>query len=274
MADMSKRVERYLALVAQAKADVTAIQRHTLSSEPHSEADGLTLAECIANPDCLRTAISTRTGVDTDDRSFRAHASVLQQSLALDIIAPLTIQLFTTGKAPIPDSRFIQLRPDFDNLEANNWHWIEDRETLAGIDEYAAGVAAEVNAWFPMFRQQLGVAPGAYWSSIGLGLSAPFSTLYDRAPATQLCGEARDWLNSIDCDARRYIDWIAVSLNQQHCAIPQRRGCCLAFKLPGGGYCGTCGIYRKQRMAVKRTSRPKSKNPSLSNETARSDNAS
>jgi hypothetical protein len=251
MADTDDRIGRYQTLIAEAGAESPALELPSASATLYLSSPP-TLAHLVNDPERLRAAIRARVGDAADIRRRRAYASVLQQNLALTIIAPLTMQLFTEGKARIPTPDQISLKPCPGDELTGEWLWHETGECV-GVDDFARGVADQVKAWYPVFRQYLGVAPGAYWSSIGLGLCAPFSALYDKALPERLCDEASDWLNTIDCDARRYIDWIPATFNQQPCAIPQRRGCCLKFRLPNGDYCGTCGIYRNERMAIRAT---------------------
>lgn len=249
MADTDHRVERYQTLLAEAGAEPLALELPSASAASHSFSPP-TLTHLLNDPEQWRTAINARVGEAADHRQRRACASVLHQSLALTIIAPLTMQLFTKGKARIPNPDQISLKPCPGDELTGDWLWNDTGECV-GVDEFACQVAGQVRAWYRVFRYQLGVAPGAYWSSIGLGLCAPFSALYNKAPPERLCDEASDWLNTINCDARRYIDWIPATLNQQPCALPQRRGCCLKFLLPNGDYCGTCGtcgIYRSERL--------------------------
>ncbi|WP_166268768.1 (2Fe-2S)-binding protein [Marinobacter caseinilyticus] len=236
---------RYRRLLEQARITPASLLSHDTSTARARPQDCVRLADCLLNPDRLRARLSQQAGQGVSSRQLRARASVLHQTLALNVIAPLTLRLFLEGQAPVPDSRSIWLSPSAEDTD--QWYW-EAAATTAGFAGFASAIARLVKTWYPLFGQDLGVTPGAFWSSVGLGLCAPFSALYASAPPQTLCREATDWLNSVDCDARRFIDWIPTELDGRGCALPQRRGCCMKYLLPGGGYCGTCGIYRKQRM--------------------------
>lgn len=243
-------LQRYQQLLIHAGICPSALGKYARAASESSDRPGIRFADCLDQPDRLRSALRMGAGQGADWRQLRIHASVLHQDLALSVIAPLTIRLFLTGRTCVPASGEVWLVPgDACNNACNGWRWDEAGQTV-DVDGFTARMAEQVNAWYPFFRQEFGVSPGAYWSSVGLGLCAPFSALYDKAPPAQLCQEATRWLNRFHCEARQFIDWIPVEFDQHPCAIPQRRGCCLKYKLPDGAYCGTCGIYRKERMAV------------------------
>lgn len=249
MADTDRAItwiwgQRYGELLDQAGVCATSLLEH--ASPPTSDGGGTSLANFLDHPDLLGAALQLQAGQRADLRDLRVHASVLQQDLALSIIAPLVMRLFLEGKSHLPEPDRISLSALGQTLQ---WRF-GPSDTLVGPGLFVGRTAELVNNWYPMFRQQFGVSPGAYWSSIGLALCAPFSALYDKAPPDTLCREATRWLQKFDCDARKFIDWIPARFNQHRCAIPQRRGCCLKFKLPQGGYCGTCGVYRKERLAA------------------------
>lgn len=249
MADIEDWAGRYRQLLNLAGTDGNSIKayRDSLNIPSEGGADSRTsLDDCLHRPEVLRSALHRSAGPGADFRELRIHASVLQQKLALYVIAPLTLGLFLDGESPLPDPEHIYLEPIG---HTGGWSWGASGLPL-GMDEFPRQVAVQVNAWYPFFREEFGVSPGAYWSSVGLGLCAPFSALYDKAPPDRLCAEATQWLNRFDCAARNFIDWIPVTRDRLPCAIPQRRGCCLKFQLPEGSYCGTCGVYRKQRLAA------------------------
>lgn len=206
---------------------------------------GPSLGQCLADPWRFRAGF----GNGLDEQGLRVRASVLHQALALTILAPVATRFLLTGEAHLPDDDSIWLAPD-PSHDPMPWHAerSQPRATLQDPDEFFSVMAARSRAWYPVFRGALGVSPGAYWSSMGLGFCAPLTAMYDRLEPARLCDQATRWLAEFDCDARRYIDWMPARFGDNTCAIPQRRGCCLKFKLPDGGYCGTCGIYRRERL--------------------------
>ncbi|MDX1636143.1 MAG: (2Fe-2S)-binding protein [Marinobacter sp.] len=217
------------------------------ASLPVSESDGPSLAQCLARPDRVRSDF----GAGLSEQGLRVRASVMQQSLALSVLTPVVLRFLLTGASHLPGDDALRLvaNPD-DSLDL--WACDQPRPSasLHTLDQLFDTLAGRARAWYPVFRKGLGVSPGAYWSSIGLGFCAPFSMLYDRSEPDRLCQQASLWLDSFDCDARRYIEWIPAMREQGLCAIPQRRGCCLKFKLPERGYCGTCSIHRRERMSA------------------------
>ncbi|MBS3804529.1 MAG: (2Fe-2S)-binding protein [Oleiphilaceae bacterium] len=214
------------------------------ASPPEGDGAGMSLASCLEQPESLRGILQMTAGEPRDFRAIRIQASVLHQNLVLSIIAPLTIRLLLDGQSQAPEPGHIRLHCADG---ATGWTCAEAGPAI-GVAPFTEAMAARAKDWYPVFRQEFGVSPGAYWSSVGLALCAPFSALYDKAPPDTLCREATEWLAQFDCDAKKFIDWIPAEFNQHRCAIPQRRGCCLKYKLPEGNYCGTCGIYRKERM--------------------------
>jgi len=215
-----------------------------LSAGDHGR-EAVTLAGLLEQPERLGAWLVRHRGV-TDARELRAEASVLQQDLALTVLGPLTLRLLLRGHSVAVEPAHILLRGDAPDGAA--WQWTGEGKPT-GTRDYVRIMSQRLHAWYPLFRPGPGVGPGAYWSSIALAFSAPFSLLYDRVPPPLLCREATAWLARFGCPARRYVDWIPVQLGQQYCAIPQRRGCCLRFLTPAAEYCGTCGVYRKERMA-------------------------
>lgn len=212
---------------------------------PVSDLAGPSLAQCLVRPDRVRADF----GAGLKEQGLRVRASVLQQSLALSVLTPVVLRFLLTGASHLPDDHAIRLIANpADSLDLWACDQAQPPASLHSSDELFAALADRARSWYPVFRTGLGVSPGAYWSSIGLGFCAPFSALYDKAQPAQLCQHAGQWLDCFDCDARRYIQWIPALREQGLCAIPQRQGCCLKFKLPDRGYCGTCSIYRRARM--------------------------
>ena len=221
----------------------------------------LSLAQCLAHPQRLLRQLEKDHPECSGARLMRAQVSVLQQDLALSVIAPLTLKLFRDGEAPLPNELEVFLGPASGAMATSRWYHAPTGPLL-GVDDFVHQLAGQVNAWYPVFRQALGVSPGAFWSSIGLGLGAPFSAVWNLAEAQSVCALAQAWLDNVDCDSNRFLDWIPATLNGQTCAIPQRKGCCLKYLLPEGGYCGTCGVYRKARLAELNRPAPGSVPPS------------
>lgn len=215
----------------------------------------LSLAQCLEQPDLLKQQLRRDHADANDARFLRAYLSVVQQDLALSVIAPLVLVLFRDGRAPLPDTEQVLLGPGKKNGPLARWFHTASAPAL-GVDAFIQGLSEQVSEWYPVFRQALGVSPGAYWSSIGLGLGAPFSAVWNRVEAESVCSLAQVWLTRFECDANRFIDWLPAEFGGQSCAIPQRKGCCLKYLLPDGGYCGTCGVYRKARLAGLRSRCP------------------
>lgn len=220
-------------------------QSFSLAGHATRPKNALTLAECLASPELLAQRVDQSIPGIGPQKQRRIRLSVLHQNLALEVIAPLTIRLFLDGQTRIPSAADILLVP---GIETPSWSWLE-KAPMADTGTFLASMSARVQEWYPVFRNTFGVSPGAYWSSVGLGFGMPFSSLYNVAPPDQLCALATRWLNRFDCEASRFIDWIPAVFNGEAMAIPQRRGCCLKYLLPEGGYCGTCGVYRKERIA-------------------------
>lgn len=244
MAQMNTWRQRYEQLLALANVSPELLQANC--SIPITTGKGIRLSDCLAQPQLLKAAMQRQAGATTGPRELRVHASVLHQNLALAIMAPLTLRLFLEGETVLPEASALWVQPT--NAE-HPWQ-LEDTGPLTDTAGFITGMAERARAWYPLFRQTLGVSPGAYWSSIGLAFCAPYSALYNTAPQEQLCAEASAWLAQFDCDARHFIEWIPVESGAERWAIPQRRGCCLKYKLPERGYCGTCGIHRKERLAA------------------------
>jgi len=239
---------RYRQLLADAGLDRdTVLAGAPATCAPGEPQELLSLAQCLEQPDRLRQRLEQDYPTSSQGRNLRAHLSLVQQDLALSVIGPLTLQLFCRGQAPLPDPHRIFLGPAQASGLASRWFHASTGKAR-DVTGFVEGMAELVSAWYPVFRQELGVSPGAYWSSIGLGLGAPFSAVWDKADAQGVCAMAQEWLEAFACDASRFIDWIPATFNDRQCAIPQRRGCCLNYLLPDGGYCGTCGIYRKSRL--------------------------
>lgn len=220
-------------------------QSYTLTGHTTLPANALTLAECLEEPERLAREVDQPIPGIGQKKQRRIRVSVLHQSLALEVIAPLTMRLFLEGITRLPSAAEIILVP---GDGSPTWSWLETAP-MADTDAFVEAMSAQVQGWYPVFRKSHGVSPGAYWSSVGLGLGMPFSSLYNVAPPDRLCALATKWLARFDCEANRFIDWIPAVFNGQTMAIPQRRGCCLKYLLPDGGYCGTCGVYRKERIA-------------------------
>jgi ferric iron reductase protein FhuF len=210
------------------------------------------LAQVLEQPDILSQQIIADHPDANTPRLRKARLSVLHQSLALTVIGPLVIKLFRDGKAAPAAPEHTFLRPVDDTHESESrWiHLPESPEKSEKLEPEAfAGKAKEqMQAWYPVFRKHYGISPGAYWSSVGLAFGMPFSLVWNRVEPEALCRLASTWLAQFECEANRYVEWIPAEFSQQLCAIPQRKGCCLKYLLPEGGYCGTCGVYRKERM--------------------------
>ncbi|MGC8121698.1 (2Fe-2S)-binding protein [Marinobacter sp. VGCF2001] len=223
---------------------------HALARDDRQKPAILTLAQLLEDPALLDRQTREEYPDATSPRLRKALMSVLHQSLALQIISPLVIQLFRDGEGTrLSPERVVLI--DQANAESapDRWQYQTSDEERLSPGAFIQALSHQMTDWYPVFRQHFGVSPGAYWSSVGLALGTPYSLLWDRVDADALCDQASAWLNRFQCDANRYIDWIPAVFNGRRCAIPQRRGCCLKYLLPEGGYCGTCGIYRKERLS-------------------------
>ncbi|WP_372987391.1 (2Fe-2S)-binding protein [Marinobacter sp.] len=242
-------VDRYDRLLQASSLNREAIVAQSLHA-PARERRGLfSLAQCLDQPELLEHQIRRDYPEASDRKAVRAYASVLQQDLALSVLAPLTLRLFRDGEAPVADPARIFLAP-IEKAGQTVSRWFQTPgQPMASEQGFQHSMAAQTEAWYPVFRKQLGVSPGAYWSSVGLGLGAPFSAVWNLADPASVCDLAQQWLEAFRNDANRFIDWIPAVFAEQRTAIPQRKGCCLRYLLPEGGYCGTCGVYRKERMA-------------------------
>ncbi|MBW0148940.1 (2Fe-2S)-binding protein [Marinobacter arenosus] len=239
---------RYRQLLASAGLDAESVIGQALQPPDLEHPALLSLAQCLEQPERLQQQLAQDYPDTTDARALRAYASFIQQDLALSVIAPLTLKLFRDGAATLPDANRIFLASARDGAATPRWFHAPSQPALS-VAEFVPQLSALVTAWYPAFRQGLGVSPGAYWSSIALGLGAPFSAVWNLADAKGVCSLAQAWLAAFTCDAHRFMDWIPAEFSGHLCAIPQRKGCCLKYLLPEGGYCGTCGVYRKARMA-------------------------
>jgi len=242
--------EAYSCLLQASGLDREAILSRALQPAAGERQGLFSLKQCLQQPALLTDQLIGDYPQVSDAGSIRARVSVVHQDLALSIIAPLTLQLFRDGEAPLPEPDRIFLAPVTDSEEPlSRWfhrpkHPPVDESTFIGKLGYLT------SEWYPVFRKALGVSPGAYWSSIGLGLGAPFSAVWNLADPEALCDLAQDWLEQFDNETNQFIDWIPAVFGEQKTAIPQRKGCCLKYLLPEGSYCGTCGVYRKGRLAA------------------------
>lgn len=252
--------DAYPELLRQARTDPEALRPSAWpADQAPSAGHTLSLAACVSQPELLYHQLCRQADDPADERQLRAYASVLHQDMALSVVGPLTLRLFLDRQSQVPDLRDVWLDS---STETRQWCW-QDRGPLLDSEAFIPAMASWANSQYKAFREALGVSPGSYWSSVGLGLCAPFSALYDKAPPQLLCEAATAWLERFDCAAKRYIDWIPATFSGHPCAIPQRRGCCLNYKLPEGGYCGTCGIYRKERLAAISPPHRRNKAPAL-----------
>ncbi|MBL3824924.1 MULTISPECIES: (2Fe-2S)-binding protein [Marinobacter] len=240
----------YSHLLSQSGLDRESVVNEALQPAVGARSGLFSLAQCLEQPSLLLSQVGIEYPDNAGPRAVRAYISVLQQDLALSVIAPLTLRLFRDGHAPLPDAKRIFLAPaDHPKQTVSRWYQLPGGE---GVDEetFVRSAGALTAEWYPVFRRQLGVSPGAYWSSTGLGLGAPFSAVWNRVDPQALCQLAQGWLEQFQNDANQFIGWIPAVFGEQATAIPQRKGCCLKYLLPEGGYCGTCGVHRKERLAA------------------------
>ncbi|TYC59307.1 hypothetical protein FMN52_07315 [Marinobacter sp. BW6] len=240
----------YSLLLSQSGLDGESVVNEALQASADARPGLFSLAQCLEQPSLLARQVATDYPDSAGPRALRAFLSVLQQDLALSVIAPLTLRLFRDGQTPLPDANRIFLAPANKQTQAaSRWFQVPGGDQVD--EETFVRSAGEMTVeWYPVFRRQLGVSPGAYWSSMGLGLGAPFSAVWNRAEPQALCQLAQGWLEQFQNDAHHFIDWIPAVFGKQAAALPQRKGCCLKYLLPEGGYCGTCGVHRKERLAA------------------------
>lgn len=248
--------KRYTRLLEAAGVCPESFLTQALPSSSEERTGLFSLARCLEDPALLVDQVKADYPSAADARAVRARVSVLQQDLALNIIAPLTLRLFRDGQAPLPDTQHIFLAPDEPGTSVSSRWFQTPGAPVVSEPQFVELVGRQTSGWYPVFRQRLGVSPGAYWSSIGLGLGAPFSAVWNLAEPAAVCDLAQCWLGEFSNEANQFIDWIPAVFGGQTTAIPQRKGCCLKYLLPEGGYCGTCGVYRKERLAALRHQQP------------------
>lgn len=236
----------YHHLAASEGIKPSALLKSDTLSDIHSQSTLFSLAQLLESPGLIWQTIQNNCPDADHPRIRKARVSVLQQDLALQIIWPLVIRLFRDGHT-------IALNPDqvFLCWNDNDLTWFHLANSSEPLETHAFihGLSKQLQNWYPIFRHELGVSPGAYWSSFGLALGAPYSMIWNQVNPEALCKQANHWLAQFNCEANNHIDWIPAEFSQHMCAIPQRRGCCLKYLLPEEGYCGTCGVHRKERMA-------------------------
>ena len=243
-------IRDYGHLLSRSGLDRESVLNEALQMSGGEQIGLFSLDQCLEQPSLLLSQVGIDYPDNDDSRARRALLSVLQQDLALSVIAPLALTLFRDGHAPLPDAKRIFLAPaDHQTQTASRWFQVPGGD-LVDEETFVRSAGEITTQWYPVFRRQLGVSPGAYWSSVGLGLGAPFSAVWNRVEPRALCPLAQGWLEQFRNDANHFIDWIPAVFGNQATAIPQRRGCCLKYLLPEGGYCGTCGVHRKERLAA------------------------
>lgn len=208
------------------------------------------LAQCLKKPDLLIQQVRKDYPAAITAQLQKAYLSVIHQDLALSVLAPLTLQLFRDGRVLLPNPSQIFLAPlEHEDQTHSRWFSVTGKTE---VDEqgFISCMGDITTSWYPFFRRTLGVSPGSYWSSTGLGLGAPFSAVWNLAHPEPTCHLAQSWLKAFENEVSRFVDWIPFPFNEQETALPQRRGCCLQYLLPNTGYCGTCGVYRKERMKL------------------------
>lgn len=246
---------RYRAMLADHQLDAGQLLDDALHIPNPNQPPLFSLAQALENPELLRQQIAEDyPGVAGPD--MVARLSVLQLNLMISVISPHTLQLFRNGASSLPNPKHIYLTAmDKDHPRDYRWFLVPG-EKAKDVSDFVNETATQLEHWYRVFRQPLGVSPGAFWSSAALALGAPFSAVWNRAGASEVCDMAGEWLREFNCPARRYMEWLPAGKGPGEMAIPQRRGCCLDYRLPGGRYCGTCGVHRKKRLAALNQARP------------------
>lgn len=239
---------RYQQLLADSGLSAEAVLSKALEAKVPPTDAVLSLEQCLNTPALLQQQLQADYPGVIDQRSLRTHLSVTHLDLMLYAVSPLILRLFLHGQAPLPDTNHLFLSTAKEGQVMFRW-FHEGAGKPVGVAEFVQAMAQQMKDWYPIFRHQLKVSPGAYWSTTGLALSAPFSLVWNTVSPPAVCALAQQWLAQFNCDARRFLEWIPAGPASQQYAIPQRRGCCLKYQLPDGGYCGTCGVYRKARLA-------------------------
>lgn len=239
----------YHQLLARHGLNGNALLSNALTPANREQPALFSLAQLLANPDLLQQQVREDYPDADHPRLRKARLSVLHQSLALQIIGPLVIRLFRDGGSVALNPKRVFLCREPSGPEGQSrWQYAASAQERLEPEAFIQSLSGQMQDWYGVFRQHFGVSPGSYWSSVGLALGAPYSVVWNQVNPEELCKQAGSWLAQFKCEANRYIDWIPAEFSQHRCAIPQRKGCCLKYLLPGGGYCGTCGIYRKERM--------------------------
>lgn len=239
---------RYRQLLANSDLCADTVLSKALAPQPVERPALFSLSQCLNKPELLLQQVRADYADVTDKRSLLTCLSVSHLDLVQSIIAPLTLRLFLHGQAPLPDNDRIFFGPVQGGKVMSRWFQTASDKQV-GIAEFTEQLAHQLSDWYLVFRHKLGVSPGAYWSNTGLALGAPFTAVWNTADPDSVCALAQEWLAQFACDAHQFIEWISTGAGDRAGAVPQRRGCCLKFQLPKGGYCGTCGVYRKARLA-------------------------
>ena len=166
------------------------------------------LAQCLEAPELLIQQVGKDYSDTCIPKHQRAYLSVIHQDLALSVIAPLALQLFRDGNVLLPNPSQIFMAPlEHEGQTHSRWFSVAG-QTEVDEQGFIACMGELTTNWYPVFRRTLGVSPGSYWSSTGLGLGAPFSAVWNLAQPKPTCHLAQRWLNAFENDANRFADWI------------------------------------------------------------------
>ena len=94
----------YNHLLSQSELNRELVLNEALRPAEDERSSVLSLAQCLEQPSLLLDQVGTDYPDNTGTRAARALVSVLQQDLALSVIAPLTLRLFRDGQTPLPDA--------------------------------------------------------------------------------------------------------------------------------------------------------------------------
>lgn len=173
------------------------------------------------------------------------YGALLARDLFLKWLGPLTLIQILEAQAPAPDSTPLDIEwrpeslgfwltpatPHTPGLTLAPWR-VSVRDWLTQLEE--------------AFRTQLRVGKGAFWSSAALALAMPWTRLQSFRPADELESGSHAWLAYLDDRLPRYLRWREAHAEGKTRKYPNRRGCCLRYRLPEQpNLCGTCG-RRKQ----------------------------
>lgn len=191
----------------------------------------------------LAHVLPLTTSSDASERL--TYGALLARDLLLKWLGPLTVRQILDTQAPAPDSTPLNIEWRADSLGFVLAPSVLSTPGLE-LDRWVASVRNWLTMLEAAFRTQLRVGKGAFWSSAALALAMPWTRLQNFRPAEELEAGSLAWLTYLDDRLPRYLRWREAHAEGQARKLPNRRGCCLRYRLPEQpNLCGTCG-RRKQ----------------------------